>query len=235
MTEGEPIRLKVSEANQGDVGKGIVRIGEDFLASIDARPLDVVELVGSRPTAALAVSAYSQDQGLDMIRMDGLIRSNAGTSIGQYVEVKKASWSEAKHVTLAPVTQGMQIFAPGDVLTRVFNGRPLIKGDIISTTSVRKPPSDSIGGRETMFEELFRGFLGAQAFGLGEIKLRVISTSPAGIVKITEGTDIELLPQAVESPERSVPSVVYREISGHKTVITKVPTQIELTPKHHEQ
>ncbi|HUM80498.1 MAG TPA: hypothetical protein PLQ38_01870 [Methanothrix sp.] len=109
MTEGESIRLKVSEANQGDVGKGIVRIGEDFLARIGARPLDVVELTGTRPTAALAVSAYSQDQGLDMIRMDGLIRSNAGSSIGQYVEVKKAAWSEAKHVTLAPVTQGMQI------------------------------------------------------------------------------------------------------------------------------
>jgi len=234
MTEGESIRLKVSEANQGDVGKGIVRIGEDFLAKIDARPLDVVELVGSRPTAALAVSAYSQDQGLDMIRMDGLIRSNAGSSIGQYVEVKKAAWSEAKHVTLAPVTQGMQIFAPGDVLTRVFNGRPLIKGDIISTTSVRKPPSDSIGSRETMFEELFRGFLGAQAFGLGEIKLRVVSTSPAGIVKITEGTDIELLPQAVESPERTVPSVVYEDIGGLKPVITKVREMIELPLKHPE-
>ena len=234
MTEGESIRLKVSEANQGDVGKGIVRIGEDFLAKIDARPLDVVELAGSRPTAALAVSAYSQDQGLDMIRMDGLIRSNAGTSIGQYVEVKKAAWSDAKHVTLAPVTQGMQIFAPGDVLTRVFNGRPLIKGDVISTTSVRKPPSDSIGGRETMFEELFRGFLGAQAFGLGEIKLRVVSTSPAGIVKITEGTDIELLPQAVESPERTVPSVVYEDIGGLKPVITKVREMIELPLKHPE-
>jgi transitional endoplasmic reticulum ATPase len=234
MTEGESIRLKVSESNQGDVGKGIVRIGEDFLARIDAHPLDVVELIGSRPTAALAVSAYSQDQGLDMIRMDGLIRSNAGSSIGQYVEVKKATWSEAKHVTLAPVTQGMQIFAPGDVLTRVFNGRPLIRGDVISTTSVRKPPSDSIGSRETMFEELFRGFLGAQAFGLGEIKLRVVSTSPAGIVKITEGTDIELLPQAVETQERSVPSVVYEDIGGLKPVITKVREMIELPLKHPE-
>src|SRR5512137_2008435 len=234
MTEVEPIRLKVSEANQGDVGKGIVRISEDFLEKIGARPLDVVELAGSRPTAALAVSAYSQDQGFDMIRMDGLIRSNAGTSIGQYVEVKMAEWSEAKHVTLAPVTQGMQIFAPGDVLTKVFNGRPLIRGDIISTTSVRKPPSDSIGSRETMFEEIFRGFLGAQAFGLGEIKLRVISTSPAGIVKITEGTDIELLPQAVESPERSVPSVVYEDIGGLKPVITKVREMIELPLKHPE-
>jgi transitional endoplasmic reticulum ATPase len=168
-----------------------------------------------------------------MIRMDGLIRSNAGTSIGQYVEVRLATWIEAKHVTLAPVTQGMQIFAPGDVLTKVFNGRPLTRGDVISTTSVRKPPTDSMG-RETMFEEIFRGFLGAQAFGLGEIKLRVISTSPGGIVKITEGTDIELLPQAVETPERSVPSVVYEDVGGLKPVITKVREMIELPLKHPE-
>jgi transitional endoplasmic reticulum ATPase len=233
MTVAEPIKLKVSEANQGDVGKGIVRIGEDYLERMGARPLDVVEVVGSRPTAALAVSAYSADQGSDMIRMDGLIRSNAGTSIGQSVEVKKALWTDAKHVTLAPVTQGMQIFAPGDVLTKVFNGRPLTKGDVISTTSVRKPPTDSMG-RDTMFEEIFRGFLGAQAFGLGEIKLRVISTSPAGIVKITEGTEIELLPQAVETPERTVPSVVYEDIGGLKPVIVKVREVIELPLKHPE-
>jgi transitional endoplasmic reticulum ATPase len=149
------------------------------------------------------------------------------------VEIKKASWSEAKHVTLAPVTQGMQIFAPGDVLTKVFHGRPVVKGDVISTTSIRKPPSDSFG-RETMFEEIFRGFLGAQAFGLGEIKLRVVSTSPGGIVKITEGTEIELLPQAIEVSERPVPSVVYEDLGGMKPAINKVREIIELPLKHPE-
>jgi len=233
MSNAESLRLKVAEANQGDVGKGIVRISEDFLAQISVRPLDVIEVTGSRATSALAVNAYSADQGLDTIRMDGLIRSNAGASIGQYVEIKKANWSEAKHVTLAPVTQGMQIFAPGDVLTKVFQGRPVTKGDIISTTSVRKPPADAFG-RETMFEEIFRGFLGAQAFGLGEIKLRVVSTSPAGIVKITENTEIELLPQAVEVAERPVPSVVYEDIGGIKPAIVRVREMIELPLKHPE-
>src|SRR5512136_2971603 len=233
MENGGSIRLKVAEANQGDVGKGIIRIGEEFLTRIGARALDVVEILGSRPTAALAVNAYTADQGIDMARMDGLIRSNAGTSIGQYVEIKKAVWSEAKHVTLAPVTQGMQIFAPGDVLMKVFNGRPIIRGDIISTTSVRRPPTESVG-RETMFEEIFRGFLGAQAFGLGEIKLRVVSTSPGGIIKIPEATEIELLPQAIEAPERPVPSVVYEDIGGMKAVITKVREMIELPLKHPE-
>src|SRR5512136_1046568 len=233
MSDGEAIKLKGSEANQGDVGKGIVRISEKYLDNMQARTLDVVEIIGSRSTAALAVNAYSADQRIDIVRMDGLIRSNSGTSIGQYIEVKKAAWNEAKHVTLAPVTQGMQIFAPGDVLTKVFQGRPVTKGDVISTTSVRKPPSDSFG-RETMFEEIFRGFLGAQAFGLGEIKLRVVSTSPGGIIKITEATEIELLPQAVETPERPVPSVVYEDIGGMKAVITKVREMIELPLKHPE-
>jgi transitional endoplasmic reticulum ATPase len=233
MSDGEAIKLKVSEANQGDVGKGIVRVSDEYLEKIGARTLDVVEIMGSRSTAALVVNAYSADQAMDIVRMDGLIRSNAGTSIGQYIDIKRAVWTEAKHVTLAPVTQGMQIFAPGDVLTKVFQGRPVTKGDVISTTSVRKPPTDSFG-RETMFEEIFRGFLGAQAFGLGEIKLRVVSTSPGGIVKIAEGTEIELLPQAIEVPERPVPSVVYEDIGGIKPAITKVREMIELPLMHPE-
>lgn len=46
MTEGESIRLKASEANQGDVGKGIVRMGDEFMERIGIRPLDVVEIIG---------------------------------------------------------------------------------------------------------------------------------------------------------------------------------------------
>ncbi|MEN3037470.1 MAG: hypothetical protein ABC588_08960 [Candidatus Methanosuratincola petrocarbonis] len=49
-----------------------------------------------------------------------------------------------------------------------------------------------------MFEEIFRGFLRAQAFSLGEIRLRLISTNPSGIVKI-KATEIELLPQRLRS------------------------------------
>ncbi|MCX8207864.1 MAG: AAA family ATPase, partial [Methanothrix sp.] len=229
----ESVRLKVAEADQRDVGKGIARVSDDYMKRMGVRPLDVIEIIGDRRTAALVVSAYSADQGLDIIRMDGLIRSNAGSSIGQYVEVKKAEWSEAKHVTLAPVTKGMQIFAPSEVLTKVFQGRPVCKGDIISTTSVRRPPSDTFG-RETMFEEIFRGFLGAQAFGLGEIKLRVVSTNPSGLVKITDATEIELLPQAVEISERPVPSVCYEDVGGLKNAITKVREMIELPLKHPE-
>ncbi|MDF1533645.1 MAG: AAA family ATPase, partial [Methanosarcinaceae archaeon] len=107
------IKLKVAEADQRDVGKGIVRIDESYREQLGLKVFDVVELRGERTTSAILGRAYPSDAGLDIVRMDGLIRSNAKTGIGEYVEVTKADCKEAKHVTLAPVTRGMRIYAPG--------------------------------------------------------------------------------------------------------------------------
>ncbi len=48
--------------------------------------------------------------------MDGLIRTNAKASIGEYVDIYKADWKEAKSVTVAPVVKGMQIYALSETL-----------------------------------------------------------------------------------------------------------------------
>jgi transitional endoplasmic reticulum ATPase len=65
-----------------------------------------------------------------------------------------------------------------------------------------------------MFKDFFQDFFGqglGQSFGLGEIKLQVVSTSPAGIVKITDMTQVELLPEAMEiTPEQNIPTVMLK-------------------------
>ncbi|VVB88386.1 VCP-like ATPase [uncultured archaeon] len=223
------VRLKVTEADQRDVGKGIVRIDEKFRNIIGVNIFDVVELKGERTTSAIVGRSYPQDEGLDVIRMDGLIRTNAKTSIGEYVEVKKAEWKEAKKVTLAPVVQNIHIYAPSDSLRAIFYNRTVSKGDIISTTSVRRP-RESLG-RDAMFEQIFEGMF--PSFGLGEIKLQVVSTTPAGIVKITDMTEMELLPEAAELG-REIPEVMYEDLGGIKPAITKIREIIELPLKHPE-
>ena len=238
MTDGEEIaiKLKVAEADQRDVGKGIVRIDEAFREKLGLNPFDVVEIKGAKTTSALIGRAYPSDAGLDIIRMDGLIRSNAKTSIGEYVEIRKAIWKEAKHVTLAPVTRGMKIYAPSETLKAVFINRTVSKGDFISTTSVRR--SSETFGKGLMFEDFFQDFFGPSfgpSFGLGEIKMQVVSTSPAGIVKITDMTELELLPEAVEIPsEQSIPTVMYEDLGGIRDAISKVREMIELPLKHPE-
>jgi transitional endoplasmic reticulum ATPase len=223
------VRLKVSEADQRDVGKGIVRIDEKFRNAIEVNIFDVVEIKGERPTSAMVGRAYPQDEGLDVIRMDGLIRTNAKTSIGEYVEVRKAEWKEAKKVTLSPVIQNIHIYAPSESLRALFHNRTVSKGDIISTTSVRKP-RESLGS-DVMFEQIFQGMF--PSFGLGEIKLQVVATVPAGIVKITDIADVELLPEAV-ALEQEIPEVMYEDLGGIKPAITKIREIIELPLKHPE-
>ncbi len=224
------VRLKVSEADQRDVGKGIVRIDEKFRNMFGVNIFDVVELKGERATSAVVGRSYPQDEGLDVIRMDGLIRTNAKTSLGEYVEVAKAEWKEAKKVTLAPVIQNIHIYAPSESLRAIFRNRTVSKGDIISTTSVRRPRESF--GSEVMFEHVFQNFFGG-SFGLGEIKLHVVSTTPPGIVKITDITEMELLPEAVGLPQE-IPEVMYEDLGGIKPALTKIREIIELPLRHPE-
>jgi transitional endoplasmic reticulum ATPase len=232
------IKLKVAEADQRDVGKGIVRIDESFREKLGLKPFDVVEIKGGKSTSALVGRPYPSDSGLDIIRMDGLIRTNAKTSIGESVEIRKADWKEAKSVTLAPVARGMQIYAPSETLKALFMNRTVSNGDFISTTSLRKSREREAFGKEVMFEDFFQDFFGqgfGPSFGLGEIKLQVVSTSPSGVVKITDLTQVELLPEATEViPEQNIPTVMYEDLGGLKDAITKVREMIELPLKHPE-
>ena len=99
MAEQE-IKLKVAEAIQDDVNKGIVRIDGGFMQQAGIRRGDIVEIIGGRQTVAIADRAYPGDIGLNIIRMDGIIRRNAKTGIGEIIKVKKAVVKEAKKIII---------------------------------------------------------------------------------------------------------------------------------------
>jgi transitional endoplasmic reticulum ATPase len=227
------IKLKVAEADQRDVGKGVVRINEKNRHEMNINVFDVVEITGEKTTSAIVGRAYPSDEGEDVIRMDGLMRTNARTGIGEIVEVHKAQWHEARHVSLAPVTKNIRMYASSESLQGIFRNRTVSKGDLISTTSVRKQKPKMSGG-EAILDDLLHDFFSSQPFSLGEIKLQVIATNPQGIVKITDITQIELLPEAVELPEQVIPEVMYDDLGGIKHAIIKVREMIELPLKHPE-
>ena len=93
------MELKVADANQQNFGKGVARISTDSMKKLGISRGDIIEIEGSDKIAGIAVEGYSQDKGLDIIRIDGLKRNNAGTSIGDRVRIRKANVGEAKKVT----------------------------------------------------------------------------------------------------------------------------------------
>ncbi|KQH82212.1 CDC48 family AAA ATPase, partial [Thermococcus thioreducens] len=225
----EKIKLRVAEALKRDVGRGIVRFDRKYQKQLGVEPGDIVELIGERTTAAIVANPHPDDRGLDIIRMDGYIRRNAGVSIGDYITVSKAEVQEAKKVVLAPAQKGVFIQIPGEMVKGNLLGRPVLKGDLIVASS----RSETYYGGSP-FDELLRGLFETMPIGFGELKFVVVNTVPRGIVQITYNTEVEVLPQAVEIREEAIPEVTYEDIGGLSDAIQKIREMVELPLKHPE-
>lgn len=233
MPDGEAeIRALVASARPEDVGKGVVRIGRSLLERMGARHGQPIEIHGPRLTAAIAVPPYPEDEGLEIIRLDGLQRANAGISAGDSVEVRAAEPRAARRVTLAPAQKNLRLQGSGEALARTFRGRPVVAGDVISTSVYHRQPGRQQG--DAWPDSAFRSLFEAPAYGLAEIRLVVVSTQPKGIVEITPETEIELLPQYVEPKETRAADVTYDDVGGIGPVLDQVREMVELPLRHPE-
>ena len=126
------IKLKVMEALQEEAYKGVVRIDSETMHTIGVRPGDIVEIEGNRKTVAIVDRAYPTDIGQNVIRMDGIMRRNARTGIGELVSVRRAEVKEAKSITLAPAQKGIVIQTNRpEIFKRGLLGRAVMKGDLL--------------------------------------------------------------------------------------------------------
>jgi transitional endoplasmic reticulum ATPase len=149
--------------------------------------------------------------------------------MGDYVDVRPAEVDAAKKVTLAPATKNVRLMGSGQALLRTLLQRPLVAGDVVSTSVYRRTQDMD----QNLFpEEIFRRFYEQRAFGLQEIRLLVISTVPRGIVQVARETEIELKPQYVEHEEPRTTDVTYDDIGGLGDTIDQVREMIELPLKH---
>ncbi len=228
----ERVTLQVAGANERDVGKGTVRMSRSAFDELGIRQGDVVELSGDRTTAAIALPPYAQDEGIPIVRLDGLVRSNARVSIGDQVEVARAEAEPADRVVVAPAQQDLRVRGSGQALRDTLGGRPVVSGDVISTSVYRQTPDMD---QQQFPDDIFRQFFQRRAFGLREIRLVVVSTDPTGVVRVTPDTDIELREEYQEPREPSKSTyVTYDDIGGLEDAVSEVREMIELPLKSPE-
>jgi transitional endoplasmic reticulum ATPase len=232
------ISLKVAEAQQDDVNKGIVRIDSQLMKKINVQQGEIVEIEGEKKkSVGIAGRAFPADMGLEVIRLDSFTRRNAGTSIGEKVNIRKADVKHAKQVTIAPVGARIMISGGQETFKRSLLGRAVMKGDIISLGGTRRR-------RQTMkmdsFDDIFRMAFGegmgmeGGTFGFGGLKFQVANTNPKEAVIITEDTNLDIKHEPVEVREEAVPEVAYEDIGGLEEEVKKVREMIELPLKHPE-
>jgi len=205
-TTKDNIELKVAEARaQRDVGRSLARISRDVMTRLGLRPGDFVSIEGKRSTVAQAWPAYDEDEGLDIVRMDGILRYNTGTSTGDTVTVSEAEVKPASKIALAP-TEAIKFSSDfGDYVLQILEDKPVSKGDVILIPV------------------------------LGEaLKLIVVSIQPSSPGYISEDTAITVKEEPVKETEVSVPQVTYEDIGGLDDAKEKIREMIELPIKHPE-
>ncbi len=217
-------RLQVAAARQEESGHGIARLPKAAMAEIGATEGDVIEITGKRLTAARAVLAYTEDEGLQVIRLDGLQRANADVGSGEHVTVRKGESRPAQRVVFAPAQKGMRLQGPAQALKRNFFQRPLLAGDLVATSGQQQV--------RDMPPQIARMF-NAPAYALTQIRLSVVSTVPKGIVHIDENTDVELR-EEFEEPRTNRADVNYDDVGGIGDTIRQLREMVELPLRYPE-
>ncbi len=237
----KPIQLKVVEALQDDAYKGIARIDSEIMKELEIRRGDVIIIKGNRETVAIADRAYPADIGEGIIRIDGILRKNAKTGIGDVVTVSKADLKDAKKVMIAPAQKGIMVQAEPENLRRGLLGRAVLKGDIVVLGGVQRRRdlmAEEFGDMDDVFGNLgdILGGMGFGNFGGGitQIKFAVVSTNPNQPVRITENTEVTLNPKAVEISDEKIPEINYEDIGGLSEEIKKIRELVEIPLKHPE-
>ena len=227
------VELRVQEAMQEEAYKGIVRIDSQDMKVIGVRPGDIVEIEGQRKTVGIVDRAYPTDVGEAVIRMDGILRRNSKTGIGEIVKIRKAQVKEAKKITIAPAQKGLMIQADPSLFQRGLLGRVVLRGDLIALGGTQRRKSTLSGSPfEDIFSDIFEQFQSGFLGGLGSLKFIVAETNPSDTVIITENTHITISSKPIEVKEETIPDVSYEDIGGLSEEIRKIREMVELPLKH---
>jgi transitional endoplasmic reticulum ATPase len=239
--ENNSIKLRVAEASQDDAYKGIARIDYDTMKSLGLKRGDVILVKGGKETVSIVDRAYPADVGEGIIRIDGIIRKNAKTGVGEMVSIQKVEIKEAKKITIAPVQENIVVQGDPEVFRRGLLGRAVVKGDIVVLGGVQRRKdlmSEELGEFGDIFGDIlgnFGGMNGGIGFGgLQQIRFVIVNTNPARPIVITENTEVAVNPKAVEVAEEKFIDVTYEDIGGLREEVRKVREMIELPLKHPE-
>ncbi|MDR0335002.1 MAG: CDC48 family AAA ATPase [Methanomassiliicoccaceae archaeon] len=207
------IELRVNQAaNAAEAGHGRARIDAKARAKLGVEVGDVIEITGRKTTVAKVFRGDPGDEGLGVIRIDGITRTNAGASIDESVKVKRCDPKPAEKVTLSPnIQDGKKIrFGEGasDIFRKGLMNRPVMKGSDILVPNVAL-----MGNRSTFL---------------------VVSTVPQGPVTIGPGTEIVLKAEPAAKKESYTEQITYDDVGGLDDELRKIREMIELPMKHPE-
>jgi len=199
------ITLRVAEAPQNLVGRGIAVIDPKVIQDQGWQSGDVIEITGKNKAYAKVWPSQTLEYGKGLIRIDGFIRSKAQIGIDERVTVRRVEAKQATSLTLYP-TEPLRIVGAEGYLSQLLEGRVVTQGSSITI---------NIMGRR--------------------VDLLIAKVEPrADVVIVNRGTQIKFTDKAPKQTTSNIPKITYEDIGGLDKEISRVREMIELPLKHPE-
>jgi transitional endoplasmic reticulum ATPase len=204
--ETNDLILKVKEALVKDVGRAIARIDPADMKKAGLVPGDIIMVEGKRKTPAKVMPCYPEDRGKQVVQIDGITRGNARTGIDEKVKICKTGYKPALKIKIHPEIQTGSPFKANDAryIGSLIDGVPLQKGDKVRAT----------------------------LFGARSVDYEVTESSPAGVVLINTGTQVQL--ELPKQTEKRSSKVSYEDIGGLSNQVQRIREMIELPLRYPE-
>jgi transitional endoplasmic reticulum ATPase len=217
------MKLTVKPLKQKDAGRGLAAIDRAAMREMDLENGDYIVLDGKNGGRAVARvwPGYPEDEGRDVVRIDGQLRQEANVGIDDTVTVEPADVKPAKSVTVA-LPQNLRVRGNvGPHIRNELSGQAVTKGQTVPF-SLGLGPLSSMSGQQ--------------------IPLKIADTDPEGTVVVTDSTDIEVSEKPAEQiagaggavGESQAPNITYEDIGGLDDELEQVREMIELPMRHPE-
>jgi transitional endoplasmic reticulum ATPase len=214
------MKLTVKPLKQKDAGRGLAAVDRAAMREMDLENGDYILIKGSDGRAVARVwPGYPEDQGSEVIRVDGRLRQEADIGIDDRVEVEPAEVNPATKITVA-LPQNLRIRGNvGPHIRDKLSGQAVTQGQQVPF-SLGLGPLSSMSGQK--------------------IPLKVAETEPGGTVVVTDSTEIEVSEKPAEqisggtTGDTETPNVTYEDIGGLDSELEQVREMVELPMRHPE-
>jgi len=198
------LRLKVSEAEARDAGRGLIRLDPADMTRLKVQPGDIVEITGKRAGVGKVLPVAREKRGQSRLHIDGILRENAGAALDQIVPVRKVQARPADRVVLTPIET-----TPGDkdlkYIASLLDGLAVVSDDRVRV----------------------------DLFGTRSVDFKVASTAPNGPVLLHAKTRLDIS-GADKSKTPDDGRISYEDIGGLKRELGRIREIIELPLRYPE-
>ncbi len=219
----ETLTMKVEQPKRiNEAGFGRARLDPEAYAQLGLSIGSVIEITGKKTVVAKVFRSDAEDEGTNLIRIDGLTRTSAEVSLGENVKVRRCEPQKAEKVVLEPKISENSRITVDKGLVEIFKNN-LISRPVMSGMDLMIPNVSLMGNRSIF---------------------NVVSTMPLGPVLISSVTELVILetPQKHKKSQKSEEggigrenkNTTYDDIGGLNDELKRIREMSELPLKHPE-